>query len=174
MKSVKLISLGLSLVTMGTILVGCSGENEPSTSSSADYATSSSVAESTTSSSSASSKETESSKQESGSESSQSAKSQASSSGASSASAASSATTSSTQESASTASSQSQPAPSQIPSRSGASTAGDQRVWGSRRTKRYYTPAQNYRGFRPHNAVPFENEAAAQAAGYTQASRRSR
>ncbi|MFC6295786.1 hypothetical protein ACFQH1_11295 [Lactiplantibacillus daoliensis] len=172
MKSVKLISLGLLLVTMGTVLVGCSIENK---SSSADYATSSSVAESATSSSSASSKaETESSKRESSSESSQSAKSQASSSSASSASAASSATASSTQESASMASSQSQPAPIQIPSRSGASTAGDQRVWGSRRTKRYYTPAQNYRGFRPHNAVPFENEAAAQAAGYTQASRRSR
>lgn len=53
-------------------------------------------------------------------------------------------------------------------------TEGDSRIWGDRRTKRYYTPAQNYKGYRPHNAVPFDSEAEAQAAGYHQASRRPR
>lgn len=53
-------------------------------------------------------------------------------------------------------------------------TEGDPRIWGDRRTKRYYTPAQNYKGYRPRNAVPFNSEAEAQAAGYHQASRRPR
>jgi len=53
-------------------------------------------------------------------------------------------------------------------------TEGDSRIWGDRRTKRYYTPAQNYKGYRPRNAVPFNSEAEAQAAGYHQASRRPR
>lgn len=54
------------------------------------------------------------------------------------------------------------------------STAGDSRVWGDSRTILYYTPAQNYRGYRPRNAVPFADEAAAQAAGYQQSPRRPR
>ncbi|BDZ29881.1 hypothetical protein RA086_01700 [Lactiplantibacillus sp. WILCCON 0030] len=54
------------------------------------------------------------------------------------------------------------------------STAGDTRVWGDQHTMRYYTPAQNYRGFRPRHAVPFDSESAAQAAGYQKSTRRAR
>ena len=53
-------------------------------------------------------------------------------------------------------------------------TEGDSRIWGNRRTKRYYTPAQNYKGYRPRNAVPFSSESEARANGYQPASRRPR
>jgi len=159
---------------MGTILVGCSGALAPTT----EEASTTQV-ERSTSSSEESTVESSSEAGEKADETSEHANSsQISETSVSSTSVSSNSTEPAPRESASSESSQARA--ETPPSRANKipntkeSTAGDQRVWGSRRTKRYYTPAQNYRGFRPRNAVPFENEAAAQAAGYTQASRQPR
>lgn len=53
-------------------------------------------------------------------------------------------------------------------------TEGDPRIWGDRRTMRYYTPAKNYKGYRPRNARPFNSASEAREAGYQPASRRPR
>ncbi|WP_338208193.1 hypothetical protein [Lactiplantibacillus paraxiangfangensis] len=208
MKRVKSVSLGLLLVMMGTVLVGCSSgeitattdetsssqversaseseEDEASSSSENDKVPSSSEDEAETSSST-DEKATSSSEDE--------TETSSSSTSASSESQATAESSSASQPSTSVTTASSSavtPAPRQNPGQSQGdsgqvqphtngvpdhkvSTAGDPRIWGNPRTKLYYTPAQNYRGFRPRHAVPFDNEAAAKAAGYVQSSRRPR
>lgn len=205
MKSVKSVSLGLLLVMMGTVLVGCSsGEITTTTDESASSQVERSTSESEedeANSSSADDKVTSSSEDEA--ETSSSADEKATSASEDETETSSSATSDSSENqvtdkssstkpstSVTTASSSSvTPAPHRAPSHpqgnssqarphvipdSKVSTVGDPRIWGNPRTKLYYTPAQNYRGFRPRHAVPFDNEAAAKAAGYTQSPRRPR
>ncbi len=208
MKRVKSVSLGLLLVMMGTVLVGCSSgetattedgtlslrveqstseseEDEASSSSEDDKVPSSSEDEAETSSS-ADEKATSSSEDETKTSSSSTSDSSESQSTAESSSASHPSTSVTTASSSSVTpvprqdpgqsqgnSSQAQPHTSGVPDHK-VSTAGDPRIWGNPRTKLYYTPAQNYRGFRPRHAVPFDNEAAAKAAGYVQSSRRPR
>lgn len=187
LKSVKSVILGLLLVMMGTVLVGCSsGEITTTTDESASSQVERSTSESEedeASSSSADDKVTSSSEDEA--ETSSSATSDSSENQVTDKSSSTKPSTSVTTASSSSVT----PAPHRAPSHpqgnssqarphvipdSKVSTVGDPRIWGNPRTKLYYTPAQNYRGFRPRHAVPFDNEAAAKAAGYTQSPRRPR